>query len=105
MAVKRVQVKLHGDTSSSNAGSLQSRRTKEPINIEKDRVTRDLSSDHSLSQGGHFLNKSIVDSINKHKMARGYSPIKIRPDLKNSFENTSIQNNNEQQSRILPFTA
>lgn len=91
VAVKRVQVKLHEDLS-SNAGSLQSRRTKEQIMEDRDRVARDLSSDRSMSQGGHFLNKSIVESINKSKMARGYSPIRMRPDLKNSFENSSIQN-------------
>ena len=92
MAVKRVQVKLHEDLS-SNAGSLQSRRTKEQIIEDRDRAARDLSaSDRSLSQGGHFLNKSIVESINKCKMARGFSPIRMRPDLKNSFENQSIQN-------------
>lgn len=75
------------------------------MNNEKDRAARDLSSDRSLSQGGHFLNKSIVESINKHKMARGFSPIRMRPDLKTSFENTSIQHNNEQSSRIAPFSS
>ena len=60
VAVKRVQVKLRGD-SSSNAGSLQSRRTQQ---VERDNKSQ--YSGRSTSQGasgGHFLNKSIVESI------------------------------------------
>lgn len=98
VGIKRVQVKLHGDMS-SNHGSLYSKRTKEHL-IDRDKLQRDLStSEHSTSQGGHFLNKSIVDSINKSQLARGYSPIAMRGEIKLTFENQTNQSHIN-QSRI-----
>lgn len=63
------------------------------MQIERDKESQHsgyATSQRSTSQGGgHFLNKSIVESINKQKIARGFSPVRFRADLKDSFGNNS----------------
>ena len=51
-----------------------------------------------------------MDSINKGKIARGFSPLRIRgPELKNSFADASsnevISTNNTQYNTVLPHSA
>ena len=113
-AIKRVHVKLRDD--SSNSGSINSRLSlkSKGVGLDKDKKsdTSGYGSDKFSTGNNHFLNKSIVDSINKGKVARGFSPIRLRgagQELKNSFADGStveaISTNNTQYNKRIPNSA
>lgn len=114
-AVKRVHVKLRDDSSMS--GSINSRQSlkSKGFGLDKDKKsdTSGYGSDKFSSGNNHFLNQSIVDSINKGKLARGFSPLRSRGgmghEMKNSFGDGStveaISTNNTQYNKMVPHSA